>query len=148
MSAMPHYLLDGLAGWQAASLENAVLTCDGRELALQPLPGSERPLVDDAGSLGGFVEAIGVAVDSQDRVYILDRKSCRIKRFDRCLRQFVTLPCIGGCGSQPRQLDAPNGLAVSCCDNLYIADTGNDRVQVFAINGFSLRSIWGPLQVN
>ena len=148
MSATPHFLLDGLAGWQVASLENTVLACGGKELVLQPLPGSERPLLDSAGSLGGFVEAIGVAVDSQGLVYILDRKSCRIKRFDRCLRQFVTLPCIGGCGTQPRQLDAPNGLAVSCCDNLYIADTGNYRVQFFAINGFLLRSIWGPLQVN
>jgi phage tail-like protein len=148
MSATPHYLLNGLVGWQAADLENTVLADDGKELELQPLPGSERPLVDDAGSLGCFVAAIGVAVDSQDQVYVLDQKTCLIKRFDRCLRQFVTLPCIGGCGSEPRRLKTPNGLAISCCDNLYLADTGNYRVQVFAINGFLLRAIWGPLQVN
>ena len=147
MSATPHFLLNGLAGWQAASLDHAVLSC-GEELSLQPMPGSLRPLVDDAGSLGGFAEAIGVAVDSQDRVYVLDRKACSVKRFDRCLQKFVTLPCIGGTGGELRRLRSPNGLAVSPCDDLYIADTGNYRVQIFSLQGLALRSIWGPLEVN
>ena len=144
----PHFLLDGLAGWRAASLDNTVLASGGESLTMQPLPGSLRPLLDPEGSFGGLQMAIGVAVDSEDRVYILDGQTCLVKRFDRCHQRFVTLPCIGGCGQEPRQFRSPHGFAISCCDNIYIADTGNRRVQIFSIKGLALRDIWGPLQVH
>src|SRR6516162_9092297 len=118
----PFYLLNALAGWRVASLSGAALANGGKTLSLQALPGSERPLVDAAGSLGGLQAAIGVAMDSQDRVYILDGQACVLKRFDRCLQQFVTLPCIGEMGREPRHLSCPNGLAISCKDDIYIAD--------------------------
>jgi phage tail-like protein len=147
-----HYLLNGLAGWRAASLSSAVLAGAenkyGAVLTLQPLPGSERPLVDAAGSLGGLEAAIGVAIDSEDRVYILDGKTCKVKRFDRCLEQFVTLACVGGIGVEPRHFSSPHGIAISSRDDLYIADTGNHRVQVFSVKGLALRAIWGPLVVH
>ena len=142
-----HYLLDGLAGWRAGALSNTVLGDRGSILTLQPVPGSERPLADSSGSLGGLVSALNVGVDTRDRVYILDGNTC-VKRFDRCLQQFVTLPCIGGIGSEPRQFSSPQGLAISCRDDLYIVDTGNYRVQVFSLNSFALRAIWEPLVVN
>ena len=143
----PHYLLNGLAGWREASLVNATLTQGGKVLSLQAVPGSERPLTDAAGSLGGLLAAIGVAIDSRDRVYILDCKACLLKRFDPCLQQFVVLPCTGGSGSDPRQFCNPRGLAVSGLDNIYVADTGNSRVQIFSAKGLALRGIWGPLKV-
>jgi phage tail-like protein len=144
----PHYLLNALAGWRAASPDNAVLAQVGKVLSLQALPGSERPLVDAAGSLGGLQAAVGVAVDSRDRVYILDAQACVLKRFDPCMQQFVTLPCIGGTGGNPRQFSAPHGLAVSCADDIYVADTGNCRVQIFSAKGLALRGIWGPFKVS
>ena len=151
-NAAQHYLLNGLAGWRAASLSGAVLANAkarlGSVLTMQPLPGSGRPLVDAAGSLGGLEAAIGVAIDSEDRVYILDGRACKVKRFDRCLSEFITLPCVGGCGDEPRQLSSPHGMAMSCRDDLYIADTGNRRVQVFSVKGFALRAIWEPLLVH
>lgn len=143
----PHFLLDGLAGWRAADLQNTVLANGGDTLTLQQLPGSVRPLVDPQGSFGGLQAAIGVAVDSENRVYILDSQSCLLKRFDRCQQRFVTLPCVGGAGTSPRQLSSPHGLAVSCRNNIYIADAGNYRVQIFSIKGLALRNIWGPLKV-
>jgi len=146
-NATPHYLLNRLAGWRAASLTNVALGKGGSMLTLQPLPGSARPLVDAAGSLGGLQAAIGVAIDSEDRVYILDGSTCTVKRFDRCLQQFVTLPCLGGTGTAPRQLASPHGMAISSRDDLYIADTGNYRVQVFSVKGLALRAIWEPLLV-
>ena len=151
-NAAQHYLLNGLAGWRAASLSGAVLANAkarlGSVLTMQPLPGSGRPLVDAAGSLGGLEAAICVAIDSEDRVYILDGRACKVKRFDRCLSEFITLPCVGGCGDEPRQLSSPHGMAMSCRDDLYIADTGNRRVQVFSVKGFALRAIWEPLLVH
>jgi phage tail-like protein len=143
----PHFLLDGLAGWRAANLQNIVLADGGESLMLQRLPGSVRPLVDPEGSFGGLQAAIGVAVDTEDRVYVLDEQTCLLKRFDRCQQKFLTLPCIGGPGTAPRELSSPHGLAISCCNNIYIADTGNCRVQIFSIKGLALRNIWGPLEV-
>ncbi len=140
----PHYLLDGLAGWRAASLDG---TAAGDSLSLQPLPASVRPLVDAAGSFGGMQNAIGVAVDNEDRVYALDSGACAVRRFDRCSGEFHRLACIGPFGGDPRKLDSPHGLAISCDDDLYIADSGNRRVQIFAIHGLALRHIWGPLQI-
>jgi phage tail-like protein len=142
-----HYLLNGLTGWRASSLSSVALGKNGSVLTLQPLPGSARPLVDAAGSLGGLEAAIGVAIDSEDRVYILDGATCTVKRFDRCLAQFVTLPCVGGIGPAPRQLSSPHGMAISSRDDLYIADTGNYRVQVFSVKGLALRAVWEPLLV-
>jgi hypothetical protein len=145
--ATPHFLLDGLAGWRNASLDNTVLGDAGESLTLQPLPSAIRPLVDPEGSFGGLQMAVGVAVDSEDRVYILDGQTCLLKRFDRCLQEFATLPCIGGPGVAPREFSSPRGLAISCCDNIYVADSGNRRVQVFSIKGLALRNIWGPYEV-
>jgi phage tail-like protein len=146
-NATKHYLLNGIAGWRAASLSEVTLGNGGSELTLQPLPGSERPLVDSSGSFGGLQAAIGVAVDAEDRIYILDGASCSVKRYDRCLQQFACLPCIGGCGCAPRQLASPHGMAISPRGDLHIADTGNYRVQVFTTHGFALRKLWGPLAV-
>jgi phage tail-like protein len=146
-NATKHYLLNGLAGWRAGSLSNAALGTNSGVLMLQALPGSGRPLVDAAGSLGGLQEAIGVAIDSEDRVYILDGKTCTVKRFDRCLAECVTLPCVGGIGSEPRQFSSPHGMAISPGNDLHIADTGNYRVQVFSGKGFALRAVWDALAV-
>ena len=141
----PHFLLDGQAGWRAATLDKTDVS-DG-ELRLQAVPGTATPLADPAGSFGGLQYAARVAVDQEDRVYVLDSAACNVKRFDRCTCESVTLPCIGPRGRDPRRLDHPRGIAVSCAGNLYIADSGNRRVQIFSIEGFALRQIWGPLRV-
>ncbi len=147
-NAQKHYVLDGLAGWRAGAQTNTALANNGFALTLQPLPGSGRPLVDSSGSFGGLQSAINVAVDTQNRVYILDAATCTVKRFDPCLQQFVMLPCIGGPGSEPRQLSSPQGMAISCRDNLYLVDTGNYRIQVFSVKSLALRAIWEPIVVS
>jgi phage tail-like protein len=144
----PHYLLNSIAGWRAASLTHA--TTGGGCLQLARTSSVPFPLADIApppGTLGGLIHATGIAADAQGRVYILDAASCTLKRYNRCLQQFIQLPCIGPQGCEPRQLNSPNGLAISCSGNLYIADTGNHRVQVFSLQGLALRRIWGPLEV-
>lgn len=140
----PHYLMNGIAGWRNAA--SASVAFANGTLTLQPLPGSMRPLVDAAGDFGGLQSAIGVAVDSHNDVYILDAGACAVKRFDRCAQKFVRLHCIGGSGCEPRQMKNAHGLAISRCDNLYLADTGNYRVQVFSLRDLALRSIWGPVE--
>jgi phage tail-like protein len=140
-----HVLLDEAAGWRAASLDRLVAA---DELTLQTAPGTALPLADAAGTFGGFDAPTGVAVDVDHRVYVLDAGAALVKRYDPCTETFETLPCLGGAGAEPRQLADPHGIAVSCRGDLYVADTGNRRVQVFSLKGLALRAVWGPYRVD
>jgi phage tail-like protein len=60
-----------------------------------------------------------------------------------CQSSVEYLPCLGGNGREPRAFDQPRGLAISTAGDLYVADTQNHRVQVFALHGLALRKIWG-----
>ncbi len=136
----PFLLLDSRTDWSPAAVDGVAV---GDALTLAPVPGSGRPLVDAAGSFGGFALPTGVAVDGDGAIYVLDGADAVVKRFDPCQTVFETLPCLGGDGAQPRQLHQPRGLGISPRGDLVIADTGNARVQVFALKGLVLRAVWG-----
>jgi phage tail-like protein len=135
----PFLLLDGLTGWQLASADSLAV---GAAVELARAPGAGRPLVDPAGTFGGFALPTGVAVDADGTVYVLDAADLALRRFDPCTSSFETLPCFGGEGSEPRRLRAPRGLAVSPRGDLVVADTGNARVQVVSAKGLVLRGLW------
>src|SRR5579863_7768204 len=141
MKPQPFFLLNKRAGWRNLSLDSVHLADGGWSLQLAPLPGAVKPLDDPAGTLGGFIDPIRVAADSNDRIYIVDAATCLIKRFDPCAGRFESLPCVGGKGVEPRQFNKPWGLAISPRNDIYVADTGNQRVQVFSVKGLVLRSI-------
>lgn len=136
----PHYLLDRLAGWRAASLTGVTTGAENTALRLQCLPGAVKPLIDPEGDLGGLVVPIGVATDGAN-IYVLDANG-RVLWFDSCACRLVPLPCVGGIGTEPRRFRDPRGIAVSRRHDLFVADTGNHRVQQFALKGLALRSIW------
>jgi phage tail-like protein len=146
-----HVLLGERVGWRTPHLDR-VEERDGT-LRLRRLPGSARPLVDADGSFGGLALPRSIAVDADDAVYVLDAAACVVKRFDPCEQRFDTLPCLGGDGSEPRQLHDPHGIAISYGGDLYVADTGNARVQVLSLKGLALRRIiavdetWRPWDV-
>jgi len=52
----------------------------------------------------------------------------------------------GTAGSGPGQFNAPKGVAVAADGTIFVADTGNHRIQVFDANGNFLRQ-WGSLGV-
>jgi phage tail-like protein len=137
----PHFRLDASAGWRAEELKGALVS--GGVLSLEPLPGTGRPLVDAAGTFGGLSEPTGIAVDRHGRVYLLGRNGCGIHRFDPCECRFDRLPGIGGKGCAPRQFCEPWGIAITPAGDLWIADSGNQRLQVFTLKGLSLRQIIG-----
>jgi DNA-binding beta-propeller fold protein YncE len=58
----------------------------------------------------------------------------------------------GGKGDRPGEFNAPQAVSVDPSGNIYIADTGNNRVQKFDSSGRFLTQIggfgWGPEQFN
>jgi phage tail-like protein len=153
--APPHdptsWRLDGLTGWRqasaAADIPSATRTLiesvveRGGALGLAGAPGGGRSLTESSGSFGGLRPPANVAVGANGSVWLLDRGRGQLKRFDPCECLFKPVPCFAGLGRSPRQLDAPQSIAV-CGSRLYVADTGNQRVSVFGLNGFVLLEHW------
>jgi phage tail-like protein len=144
--APPHdpysIVLDRRAGWRmSGAVANVEISPLDNALVLGPAPGGSTPLADDAGTFGGLVLPDNAVFGPDCILLVLDRKRTRLLRFDTCDCTFVPLACIAGEGDKPRELDDPGGMAVSC-GNLFIADTGNRRVQVFGLRGLPLRAIW------
>lgn len=143
-----YLLLNARAGWRASFTDPKLRFGDDGSLRLRPQPGSVRPLVDEAGSFGGLTLPTGLALDAQGGIYILETATHLVKQYDPCCETFRPLSCVGGIGSAPRRLRSPRGLAISGRHDLYIADTGNRRIQIFALKGLPLREIWGPFKVS
>lgn len=144
-------LLNEHAGWRKAFASATVEIADGH-LRLRRQPGSLRPIVDAGGSFGGLTHPTGLAVDARGRIYILDAATAHIKRFDPCDGKFVTLPCVGGIGAGVRQFKTPHGIALAPSGDLFVADTGNQRVVVYLLPSLALRRImtrenWQPWDV-
>ena len=77
----------------------------------------------------------GVGVDSAGNLYIADTSNQRIRRVDSS-GTIITIAGTGASGysgdggpSVGAQLDSPIGVAVDEAGNLYIADTGNQRIR-------------------
>jgi phage tail-like protein len=135
-----HLLLKNQPGWRLLSTDKTHVTeCGCLELAEA---GAGRPLADPWGSFGGLALPTGFAVDADGNAYFIDAAACRLKRLRVCCAEPDTLGCIGGCGADARQFQAPVGLAINVRGDLLVADRGNKRVQVFTIKGLALRSIW------
>jgi phage tail-like protein len=67
-------------------------------------------------------------------VYVSDPAGHRVRHVNPCLTAPAPLPCAGGRGPWPGQLDTPRGLAVlraAAGPALAVAEEGNHRVQVF-----------------
>jgi DNA-binding beta-propeller fold protein YncE len=97
---------------------------DGRRVASLGAPGEE-------GS--GLARPKGVAEDAAGRVYVADAQRDLVLVFDADGRFDYAA---GASGAAPGEFRHPAGLAI-VRDRLYVADSQNGRVQVFAILGGS-----------
>jgi tripartite motif-containing protein 71 len=83
--------------------------------------------------VGQFMGPAGLAVDSDDNIYVNDRDNDRIQIFTSD-GTFIT--AIGSQGSEDGQFNRPEGVGVDPYSNtglVYVADTGNSRIQVFKL---------------
>lgn len=139
------WLLKGDLDWREGYTENIVT--DG-QIRLAVDPSGPLTFASQDGSLGGLRLPQGMALDDTSLLlYLLDRNTQSIKRYEPAAREFLTLPNVGGPGSEARQFQAAGATAIAG-GNLYIADRGNRRIQVFALNSLALRHVWGPWDGN
>jgi DNA-binding beta-propeller fold protein YncE len=86
---------------------------------------------------GLFWEPTDVAFDSKGNVFVSDGyKNSQVQKFTKD-GEFVTR--WGTKGSGPSQFNNPHGIAIGPKDEVYVADRGNNRIQVFDDNGKYLR---------
>ncbi len=85
----------------------------------------------------------GLAVDALGDLYIADTGNNVIRRVDAFSNHITTVAGTGtagnagdGAAAVSAQLNGPTALSVDAVGNLYIADTGNNRIrEVMAVNG-------------
>jgi streptogramin lyase len=73
----------------------------------------------------------GIDIDSSDNVYVISWQSCSIEKFTT---EGVLLTQWGSCGSEEGKFKGPFRINVSPDREIYVSDTDNNRVQVFASN--------------
>jgi len=83
----------------------------------------------------------GVSVDAQGNFYIADRDNNRIRRVapDGTITTAAGTGVAGNSGDDAlavnAQLNSPSSVTVDASENLYIADTGNQRIRVVSPSG-------------
>ena len=108
---------------------------------------AEGRFIAQVGSLGDgqgeFNEPWGVAVDSQGNLYVADTWNNRIQKFDRDLN-FLTQwgkPASDLTNPRPYDFWGPRDVAIDAEGNVWVADTGSNRLLKFAGDGTFLASV-------
>ena len=85
-----------------------------------------------ASSLGGFNFPMTIAIDSKDRIYVLDSGNFRVQRFNSEGEFDLTF---GKVGTRFGQFSRPKGIAVGPNDNVYVMDASFANFQIFNDKG-------------
>lgn len=110
---------------------------NGRVQALDPSRGTLTPLFAfGISEPGGWGPVSGVAVDDKNRFVVSSASPSDPLRIYAPNGAYVA-PA-GGTGSAPGQFNAPLGLGFDPLERLIVADTGNNRVQLFSSVGAGL----------
>lgn len=127
-------------GFRRAGLE---LLDDGA-LSLYKLPLFETALPNELESAAEPDGPSGIAAAPDGTVFYSDSSNNRILRIDWCDKSIKTISCIGGEGADPVELNGPRGLFIPRHRNsLFVADSGNNRIQVFDLDSLQLVDILG-----
>jgi phage tail-like protein len=132
-------LLTARQGWPIASSSSVTAA---KSIGLKRDQDSLRQLHEESGSFGGLRLPRNVAMDARGTIFLFDGNTCTLKQFDPCQCLFATVFRFGT-GAGAYELTNPSGIAMSD-DSLYVCDTGNQRVSVFAIPTLALRGHWSP----
>jgi phage tail-like protein len=134
-SGPTYWRIGGRNGWTARTAQSDLAVSDAHGLRLAADPDGPLSLASRDGSAGGLVLPRAMAFDADNTLYLLTGD--RVGRFDPETRMFAVLPEVGGQGGEPRRFSEPASIAIAA-DRLYVADTGNRRVQVFDLASLAL----------
>ncbi|GAB2707520.1 hypothetical protein GCM10011495_31720 [Hymenobacter frigidus] len=73
-----------------------------------------------------------LALDGQNNVFVVNRAASFVRKYSA---GGDSLTQIGGAGTAPGQFQQPEGVAVDAAGNIYVADTGNNRLQKLSASG-------------
>jgi DNA-binding beta-propeller fold protein YncE len=77
---------------------------------------------------------MGIAIDGDGYVYIVDTGNNRIDKFDETGELITSW---GGVGTEEGQLNYPIGIAVDSSGKIFIVERDNNRIQVFSVKSGS-----------
>lgn len=90
-----------------------------------------------------FANPLGLAVDRWNNLYIADTRNHRVRRVNVRTGEIETIAGTGKAGfandggnADMAELNGPTALAFDRMGNLYIADTGNQRIRLLDIKGY------------
>lgn len=89
---------------------------------------------DGTGAQAEFNMPLGVAADGRGHLFVADTHNHRIRRIDLATQQVSTLAGSGQRGATDgpaalAQFNEPHGVAADSAGNVYVADTGNNRIR-------------------
>lgn len=107
-------------------------------------PGKRSFSGDGGDSLAArLANPLGVAVDRRGNIYFSDTLNHRIRKVDQRTGRIETVAGTGekgfkndGGNAEMATLNGPTGIAFDTLGNLYIADTGNQRIRMLTPNGY------------
>ena len=108
-----------------------------------------------AGALPGAIQSApvpngpaGLAIDAGGTIYFSDPDNNRARRILGCDGSSCSVPCMGT-GRGSAALNTPRGLLIPPHRQaLFVADSGNNRIQILALDTFELVEIWGQSNPN
>ena len=77
---------------------------------------------------GELYKPTGIAIDSKDRVYVVDSMNHRVQEFDSSGK---LLAVFGKRGKGQGEFELPQAVAIGPDDKIYVLDWGNNRIQIF-----------------
>ena len=133
----------GLAGAGTGSLAGTVFLVNDKSDTVECLQYGVRPFGGPGSGPGQLNDPADVAVSpTNGDIYVLDTGNDRVEYFNGAeghvgeyLGQF------GEAGTKPGQLKEPKGIAVDPWGHVWVADTGNDRVQELSATGSPIREL-------
>jgi tripartite motif-containing protein 71 len=94
---------------------------------------------------GQLNDPSAIAIDGSGNIYVLDTGNTRIQKFDPSGSYLTQWGSFGDCSlsCSDGQVKAPTGIAVDGSGHVFVADTGNNRIEEFAASDGTFIRKWG-----
>jgi uncharacterized protein YjiK len=94
---------------------------------------------------GELSDPAAIAIDDAGSIYVLDTGNTRIQKFDASGAYVTQWGSYGDCAisCSDGQVKAPTGIAVDDSGHVFVADTGNNRIEEFSASDGTFIRKWG-----